>query len=306
MVGGTNPDPSPGERDVLASAEIFDPRTGTSSPTGSLSTPRFEHAAVRLPDGRVAIIGGSAEPPIADGFIPSIEIFDPTTATFGQGPSLTIFRHRGQEPGMLEAAVLGDGRVFIVTRWNGEDANTDVAAIWDPTTGEVRETTAFGDPGSAAGASPTAYKMVGGIAVLDDGRVLMAVLDPARTVWGLIAFDPTTERFSFLAAFPRPPFPGPPNFLNTLPVPVITKLSDGRILLVAGDAAGCSTVRAFIFEPSTSAVAPVGLAPLTRLGTCNGGVGVSVSPLADGNALIAGATCPAANRSRTRLCFATP
>ena len=287
LVGGVNQDQAPGERGVLASAEIFDPSTGTSSRTGSLSTPRFDQAAVRLPDGRVAVIGGSSEPPIADAFVPSIEIYDPTTGTFDQGPSLAILRPQGQEPGMLEAVVLGDGRVFIVTRWNGEDVNTDGAAIWDPTTGEIRETVAFGDGASAAtGATSTAYKMVGGIAVLDDGRVLMMALDPTRAAWGLMVFDPRSEQFSLLAPFPGPRFPGPSDQPQTLPRPVMTKLSDSRILLVAGDAAGCGKVQAFIFDPSTSVAASVGR--VSRLGTCNGGTGVTVSALAEGSALIAG------------------
>jgi hypothetical protein len=42
----------------LQSAEIFDPATGSFSPTGSMTVPRFGAAAAPLPDGRVLVAGG--------------------------------------------------------------------------------------------------------------------------------------------------------------------------------------------------------------------------------------------------------
>src|SRR5436309_15874219 len=38
-------------------AELFDPKTNTFSATGSMAFPRQNHAAVRLQDGRVLIVG---------------------------------------------------------------------------------------------------------------------------------------------------------------------------------------------------------------------------------------------------------
>jgi Bacterial Ig-like domain (group 3)/Galactose oxidase, central domain len=64
----------------LATAEIYDPVAGLSTPTGSMNTPRLNHTATLLPDGKVLITGGLAaagEPALA-----TAEIYDPVDKSF--------------------------------------------------------------------------------------------------------------------------------------------------------------------------------------------------------------------------------
>ena len=77
---------------VLDDAEIYDPHTRTFTQlSAKMTTPRMNHCAVLLPDGKVMLIGGF------DGNFTtnSIEIFDPATRTFTDYSIL--MRHRRED-----------------------------------------------------------------------------------------------------------------------------------------------------------------------------------------------------------------
>ncbi len=106
------------------SLEIFDLQTRTSTPVPvKLGQPRANHAAVRLPDSQVLIVGGYCAQ-CREGSLKSAEIFDPTTGQLTEVGSLAIGR---SEP---QAARLPSGRVAV---FGGRD-DVRVVEIYDPTT----------------------------------------------------------------------------------------------------------------------------------------------------------------------------
>lgn len=144
----------------LATAELFDPRTGTFSRTGSMDRPRGSGvSATVLPDGRVLVVGGGAEVGT------SAELYDPTTGTFVVTGPTTVARG-----GFFTATLLPDGRVLIagglVPPAAGQPARPDrtaTAEVYDPATG------AFSAVGPMA-----APRYLHAASILPDGTVLVA------------------------------------------------------------------------------------------------------------------------------------
>jgi|GEM_PF-1130610 len=91
---------------ALDSLELFDTNAGRSGRIRTaLQQARYHHCSVRLPDGRVLILGGASSP--SEPWLRSVEIFDPRTSTVTAGPDLGLGRSEAR------TAVLPSGRIAV-------------------------------------------------------------------------------------------------------------------------------------------------------------------------------------------------
>ena len=98
--GGSSEDSPP----PLRTAELYDPATGTSTPTGELGGPRSMHVATLLADGSVLLTGGSE----GTQALATAERYDPAAGTFTASGTMTAAR------ALHTATLLGDGSVLII------------------------------------------------------------------------------------------------------------------------------------------------------------------------------------------------
>ena len=63
---------------MIPTTEVYDPRTGATSPAASMGTPRAGHTLTPLADGTVLAVGGGGRA----GPLATAERFDPATGTW--------------------------------------------------------------------------------------------------------------------------------------------------------------------------------------------------------------------------------
>jgi hypothetical protein len=114
---------------VWASAELYNPGSGTWTATGSMGGARLGHISIQLADGRVLVAGGFNTAPPAEIPVASAELYDPTTGTWNDTADLVEGRAGAT------ATLLSDGRVLITGGFDSNGTGLITAELYDPGSG---------------------------------------------------------------------------------------------------------------------------------------------------------------------------
>src|SRR5436190_9054761 len=107
----------------LNTADIYDPATDSTTPTGSLNIARYSHAATLLQDGKVLLTGGYNT---YGGAVATAEVYDPTTGLFTLAGDLLNYRY------LHTATLLSNGTVLVAGGFYADALSS--AEIYDPAT----------------------------------------------------------------------------------------------------------------------------------------------------------------------------
>ncbi len=236
--------------------ELFDPATGSFSSTGNMLSPRTNHGAVLLPNGKVLLMGGS-------GGGGSAELYDPATGTCAATGAMS----QNRVYWLVQAVLMANGKVLVGDGGNVNGAiPKPISEIYDPATGtfsnagpllanrnsfqlqpllDGRVVAMNGDIWSSGSGTPTTtsemydpatnqFSAVAGTTALAHFWGVSVLRADGRPMAGssqgnaLDVFNPATNTFSS-----TPTAPGPFGMFSQL-----TRLPGGKILATGGSLGG--------------------------------------------------------------------
>ena len=281
----------------LSSAELYNPTTGTWSPTGSLPGGGIrDFTATLLPNGKVLVAGGAFGSPGYTGESSAADLYDPATGTWSATGSLH-YNYSGHTATLLPngkvlvvgdtaelynpatgtwtitgslataraahtATLLSSGKVLVTAGNTGYFGDTNGAELYNPATGAWSSTGSLANPRDSHTAT-----------LLPNGKVLVTggLVNTYTVLASAEQYDPTTGTWSSTGNL------GIARYGHTA-----TKLPNGKVLVVGGVGTNSSVLAsAELYDPATGAWSPVG-------GLSDARVAHTATLLSNGQLLVAG------------------
>jgi hypothetical protein len=203
--------------ETTATANLFDPASGTFSAVAATSTPRHVAATEPLPDGGAIIAGGVDGAPNYN-ILASTLKFTPSTGQWNTTGALNVARAYPAH------AALSDGRILVVggmVELNYKNTATASAEIYDPATGRW---TVVGNLNKARYQAKAVTLANGKVLIVGGGTQSTASIYLTDLVAETELFDPATNTFTLDASLNAP---RRSSF-------ALTKLSNGNVVVVNG------------------------------------------------------------------------
>jgi WD40 repeat protein len=220
VAGGVN---GPGDQTASASAELYDPASGTWTATGSLVTARYVHTATLLSNGKVLVAAGFSD---TSGYLASAELYDPASGTWTATGSLATARF------FPTATLLPNGKVLVTGGYNDSSPALASAELYDPASGTW----------TATGSLATA-RFFQTATLLPNGKVLVAGGNDGNGGPALASaelYDPASGTWTATGSL-----------ATARALQTATLLPNGKVLVAGGRSSGVRFASAELYDPAS-------------------------------------------------------
>jgi hypothetical protein len=255
-----------------ATAEVYDPVSGTWSGTGSMAGIRNNPVTLLLPTGKVLVTGGDTGASVS-----TAELYDPVTGRWSTTGALPGPRR------LHSLTLLRNGKVLMAGGSTGTGAGLSEALLYDPATGTWRPTASMpsGQYGHTATLLPSGEVLIAGGYVNSASVSPVMIYDPATETWrqpGMLPYRAShtatllpTGRVLLVSDTSSTAYDPATGLASNAPLKMVrflhsaTLLPSGKVLVVGGSGGSATGTASELYDPAThewtsASVLPTGFA----------------------------------------------